>query len=172
MKELIKSRKKKNGALKVEKNKAKINDFSFDLSDDESQHSRTKKVSFLKTQRISSSFADTTSSESREKEPPNFNQNSDYSNSQHSTNDSEESVQPKSRDVGSYDSQITKEGSSKSLSYQTSGDTLLDLPLPLPSDNSVTETPEEKSSSPQTPQFSATDLRQASLAGLFALLLS
>ncbi|XP_074549694.1 microtubule-associated protein 9 [Halichoeres trimaculatus] len=164
LKELLKSRKEKASALKADKSKAKFNDF--DLSDDESQHSRTKRVSFLKTQRISSSFADTTSSESPEKEPPesSVSQDNAYNNSQHSTNDSEESAQQKSRDVDFSDSQITSESSSKTLSYQTSGDTLLDMPLPLPSDNTVAETPEAKSSSPQTPQFSAADLKQASSA--------
>uniref|UniRef100_A0A3Q3FXZ8 Microtubule-associated protein 9 n=1 Tax=Labrus bergylta TaxID=56723 RepID=A0A3Q3FXZ8_9LABR len=162
--ELLKSRKKRAGAFKAEKSKSKINDF--EISDDESKPGRTKRVSFLKTQRISSPSGDTTASESHEKEPLEYSvsHNNDYNNSfssQHSANVSEDNDRYKSSDVESADHQI------KSLSCQTSGDSFLDMPLPLPSDNSVTETPEGKSSSPQTPQLPASDLKHVSSAGLF-----
>ncbi|XP_070684502.1 microtubule-associated protein 9 [Pempheris klunzingeri] len=152
--QLLKSRKNRTGALKVRKSKSKIN--NFEISDDEDKHSRTKRVSFLKTQRISSPLGDTTASGSRETEPPD---SSDYNDSQ----------QFKNSDVESADPQITRESSSKSLSYQTSDDTLLDMPLPLLSDSSVTDTPgpEERSNSgleesSQTPP--ATDLGHESSA--------
>uniref|UniRef100_A0A3B5B275 Microtubule-associated protein 9 n=1 Tax=Stegastes partitus TaxID=144197 RepID=A0A3B5B275_9TELE len=142
--ELLKSRKKRNDALKAGKSKAKTN--TFELSDDEDKHSRTKKVSFLKSQRISSPSNDTTASESHENEPPDsstaehINHNGSFS-SQHSKNISEDSTQFKNSAAGSIDHQITRENSSKSLSYQTSDDTLLDMSLPLPSDGSMIETP-------------------------------
>ncbi|XP_060921182.1 microtubule-associated protein 9 [Labrus mixtus] len=165
--ELLKSRKKRAGAFKAEKSKSKINDF--EISDDESKPSRTKRVSFLKTQRISSPSGDTTASESHEKEPLDYSvsHNNDYNNSfssQHSANVSEDNDRYKSSDVESADHQITRQNSSKSLSWQTSGDSLLDMPLPLPSDNSVAETPEGKSSAPQTPQLPASNLKHVSSA--------
>ncbi|XP_073330677.1 microtubule-associated protein 9 [Pagrus major] len=174
LKELLESRKKRAGALKAGKSKAKINDF--DISDDEGKHSRTKRVSFLKTQRISPPSEDTPASESRENEPPDssIGRYNDYNNSfssHHSTNVSEDNTYLKNSDGESNDPQITRESTSKSLSYQTSEDTLLDMPLPLPSDNSMTETPgpEEKSNSAleessQTPQLSAADLKHMSSA--------
>lgn len=177
--ELLKSRKKKAGALKAGKSKGKINDF--EISDDEGKHGRTKRVSFLKTQRITSPLKDTAGSESSENELPgsSVGQHNDYNNSlssQHSTNVSEDNSQFKNSDVGSPDPQITRASTSKSLSYQTSEDTLLDMPLPLPSDNSVMETPgpEDKSisdleESSQTPQLSTTDLQHVSSTGLFTV---
>lgn len=153
--ELLKSRRKKSG-----KSKAKINDF--DISDDEGKHSKTKRVSFLKTQRISSPTEDTAASESRENEPPDSSKDrhNDY-NSQHSMNVSEDNVQSKTSDAESTDPQreLTRESTSQSLSYQTSGETLQDMPLPLPSD---TPAPEEKSDCAleersESPQLSAAD---------------
>ncbi|KAA8594840.1 hypothetical protein FQN60_011975 [Etheostoma spectabile] len=172
--ELLKSRKKRAGAFKAGKSKSKIN--NFEISDDEDKHGRTKRVSFLKTQRIFSPSGDTTASESRETEAPNSstglhsNYNDSFS-SQHSTNVSEDNVRFKSSGAESTDYQITRESSSKSMSYQTSDDTLLDMPLPLSSDSSVMETPcpEEKCNSvpeesSQTPQLSASDLKHVSSA--------
>ncbi|KAF1395204.1 hypothetical protein PFLUV_G00009120 [Perca fluviatilis] len=171
--ELLK-KKKRAGAFKAGKSKSKINDF--EISDDEDKNGMAKRVSFLKTQRIVSPSGDTTASESRETEPPDsstgrHNNYNDSFSSQHSTNVSEDNLRFKSSDVESTDPQITRESSSKSLSYQTSDDTLLDIPLPLSSDNSVMETPgpEEKSNSvleesSQTPQLSATDLKHVSSA--------
>lgn len=178
--QLLKSRKKKGGTFKAGKSKAKIN--NFDISDDEGKHGRTKRVSFLKTQRMGSPSEDATASESHENEPPDssIGQHNNHNNSlltQHSTNVSQDDTRFKDSDVESTDRQITRESSSKSLSYQTSDDTLLDMPLPLPSDSSVVETPgpEEKSDSgleesSQTPQLSAADLKHVSSAGLFTLL--
>ncbi|CAJ1052130.1 microtubule-associated protein 9-like [Xyrichtys novacula] len=162
---LLKSRKKKTSALRAEKSKTKINDF--ELSDDESKHSRTKRVSFLKTQRISSSSSDTTASHEKESLDQPASQNNDHEDSwfsQLSTPASEGDVPSKSSNVEFSDSQISRQSSSRSLSYQTSGDTLLDMPLPLPSDNSGTVTPEKKSSSPQTVRFPAAELKYASSA--------
>ncbi|XP_042244319.1 microtubule-associated protein 9 [Thunnus maccoyii] len=137
---LCKSRKQKSNALKVGKSKAKIN--NFELSDDEGKHGRTKRVSFLKTPKTPSE--DTTASEPHENEPPDYSASGSYNNlfsPQHSTNVSEDNVQFKDSRVESTDPQTTRENSSKSLSYQTSDDTLLDLPLPLPSDSSVMDSP-------------------------------
>lgn len=173
---LLKSRKKRADMLKAGKSKAKTTS-SFDLSDDEGKHSRTKKVSFLKTQRISSPANSSTASESQEK-----NELPDYPNaeraksngsvsSQYPTNVSKDEAQQKNSGVGSAYYQITRESSSKSLSYQTSDDTLLDMPLPLPSDSSVVETPGpvQKSSSvaeerSQTSQLSTCDLNHMASA--------
>lgn len=174
--ELLKSRKKKAASLKVGKSKAKINDF--DISDDEtSKLGRTKKVSFLKTKRITSPSGDTTTSETHENELPNssISQHNDYKNSlssQHSTNVSEDNTQFKNSEADSPNAQITS-----SLSYQPSEDTLLDMPLPLPSDSSVTESQgaEERSfsvleESSHTPQLPAADLKNVSSAGALSLL--
>ncbi|XP_054460981.1 microtubule-associated protein 9 [Anoplopoma fimbria] len=153
--------------------KSKINDFGF--SDDEDKHGKPKRVSFLKNQRIVSPSDDAAASESRENEPPDSSSgphgNYDSLSSQRSTNISNENVRFESSDAVSADPQITRESSSKSLSYHTSDDSLLDMPLPLPSDNRVAEYPgpEEKRNSvleesSQTLQFSATDLTHVSSA--------
>uniref|UniRef100_A0A8D3AF04 Microtubule-associated protein 9 n=1 Tax=Scophthalmus maximus TaxID=52904 RepID=A0A8D3AF04_SCOMX len=136
--ELLKSRRKRTDAFKSGKSKAKIN--NFELSDDEGKHGKTKRVSFLKTQRISFPSGDT--SESRENEPPDsslggHNNNNNSFSSPHTTSFSKYDSQYRN----GVDPQIPRESSSKSLSYQTSDDTLLDMPLPLPSDSSVVETP-------------------------------
>ena len=173
MNELIKSRKQRAGAFKAGKSKSKINDF--DISDDEGKQSRAKRVSFMKTQRISSNPGDTTASESRENEPPDsltgpHDHYSDSFSSQRSTNFSEDHIPLKSSDGESTDRQITRESSSKSLSYQTSDGTLPDTPLPLPSEHSMVETPgSEEKSNHQSPQLSAPDLKHVSSAGLFTL---
>ncbi|XP_040043230.2 microtubule-associated protein 9 isoform X2 [Gasterosteus aculeatus] len=159
--ELLKSRKKKSGSIKAAKSQAKTN--NFDISDDEGKQGRTKKVSFLKTQKIASP------SESRENEPPDPpagppSNHQDSSSSPRSTNISEENVRFDSSDGLSTDPRIARRSSSKSVSYQTSDDSLLDMPLPLPADN-IGEGPpcpgEERSSAPeggcQTPPVSAPD---------------
>ncbi|XP_061586096.1 microtubule-associated protein 9 [Cololabis saira] len=137
--QLIKSRKKKTDGFNVAKSKAKCS--AFDLSDDEDRHSRTKKVSFLKTQRNSSQSDDTAGSEPHEDKPPEspvdgFDSYNGSFSSQHPTNVSEENTQFKNSDLESGNSQVTRGNSS--LSFQTSDDT---LPLPLPSDGSVADTP-------------------------------
>uniref|UniRef100_I3JR34 Microtubule-associated protein 9 n=1 Tax=Oreochromis niloticus TaxID=8128 RepID=I3JR34_ORENI len=135
---LLKLRKKKTDPLKAGKNKAKFIN-NFDLSDDEDKHRRTKKVSFLKTQRISSPSNSTTASESQEKNEPLDSHTAarDSSNGSASSQRSTDDAQLKNAHVDSADPQITRESSSKSLSYHTSDDTLLDMPLPLPSDSSM-----------------------------------
>nr|XP_012778206.1 microtubule-associated protein 9 [Maylandia zebra] len=169
---LLKLRKKKTDPLKAGKNKAKIIN-NFDLSDDEDKHRRTKKVSFLKTKRISSPSNSTTASESQEKNEPLDSHTAarDSSNGSASSQRSTDDAQFKNARVDSADPQITRESSSKSLSYQTSDDTLLDMPLPLPSDSSVVETPgpEQKSGSAaeessQTSQLSTCDLNHTASA--------
>uniref|UniRef100_A0A4W6BNL9 Microtubule-associated protein 9 n=1 Tax=Lates calcarifer TaxID=8187 RepID=A0A4W6BNL9_LATCA len=87
----LKSRTKKSGAFK--KNKAKIN--NFELSDDEGKHERKKKVSFLKSQRISSPSEDTVAPESRENEPPDSSvgEHNDSFSSQHSTHVGEDDTE-------------------------------------------------------------------------------
>uniref|UniRef100_A0A3Q0RSJ4 Microtubule-associated protein 9 n=1 Tax=Amphilophus citrinellus TaxID=61819 RepID=A0A3Q0RSJ4_AMPCI len=95
---LLKSRKKRADTLKAGKSKAKTSN-SFELSDDEGKHSRTKKVSFLKTQRIGSPANSSTASESQEKNelpdypnPERANSNGSVS-SQYPTNVSKDEAQ-------------------------------------------------------------------------------
>ncbi|XP_045904071.1 microtubule-associated protein 9 isoform X1 [Micropterus dolomieu] len=166
---LLKSRKQRAGSFKTGKSKGKIN--NFEISDDEAKHGKTKRVSFLKTQRISSPSEDTTVSHENESPDSSDGRHNNYNNSfssQQSTNVGEDDIR---FGVESTDPQITRESSSKSLSYQMSGDTLLDMPLPLPSDSSVIETPgpEEKSNSvleegSQISELSETDLKHMSSA--------
>uniref|UniRef100_UPI003AAF0D71 microtubule-associated protein 9 n=1 Tax=Centroberyx gerrardi TaxID=166262 RepID=UPI003AAF0D71 len=136
MKELLRSRKKRSDAFKAGKSKAKINDF--ELSDDEGKHRRPKKVSFLKTQRISSPLQDVMASDSHENELPDSsvtghsNQNSSFP-PQHSTRFNEEDVKSEKSDVDSQP-QSTRTFPSESPSYQTS-EGQLDTPLPLLSDS-------------------------------------
>ncbi|KAG7487166.1 hypothetical protein JOB18_048059 [Solea senegalensis] len=150
---LLKSRKEKTDAFKAGKSRAKINDF--DLSDDEGKLQKTKKVSFLKTQRIS--FPSENTSVSHENEPPEspisgHDNNNSSSSLQSSSNSIKHDTGYKNSVGEPVDPQILRENSNKSLSHQTSEDTLLDLPLSLPSDSRETETPgpEEK-----TPHLSA-----------------
>ncbi len=176
--EFLKSRKKKAGAFKAGKSKTKSNDF--DISDDDTnKFGRTKRVSFLKTKTITSPSGNTTASESREFEPPDvFGEHSDFKNSfssQHFTNVSDDNTQLKTSSAESPNPQVTRESSNKSLSYQTSADSLLDMPLPLPSDNSVmgSQEAEEKSISlleenSQNLRLSAADLKRTS-SGLLSL---
>ncbi|XP_028263746.1 microtubule-associated protein 9 [Parambassis ranga] len=167
--ELLKSRKQRTDAFKAGKSKAKINDF--ELSDDEGKQStgRTKRVSFLKTQQSSSNSNGTTASESHKNvlagSPIAGSSTNDSFTSQNTTNVSENNEHFR---VSS--AERTRENSS--LSYQTSDDTLLDMPLPLPSDSSVGDTPgpEDKGSSDvvessQTPHLPATDLNDTTAEG-------
>uniref|UniRef100_A0A8C3B0B3 Microtubule-associated protein 9 n=1 Tax=Cyclopterus lumpus TaxID=8103 RepID=A0A8C3B0B3_CYCLU len=122
--ELLKSRRKKKraGATKAANGEPQIiNDFK--ISDDEGQPGRAKRVSFVKTQKIVSPSDGDASGPSA---GPRSNAD-DSSSSRHS--------------VVSADPRVATGSSSKSLSYHTSDDSLLDGPLPLPSDNSVAETP-------------------------------
>lgn len=128
---------------------------NFELSDDQDKQGRTKRVSFLKSQRIKSPSEDTTESELLS----GHNNYSDSFPSQHSTNISENNTQFKNCEEESTDPQLTRESSSKSVSYQTSDDTLMGMSLPLPSDGSVTETPGP----------SASELEHMSPAGLFTM---
>ncbi|XP_029948743.1 microtubule-associated protein 9 [Salarias fasciatus] len=167
LQKLLKLRKEKTGALKSAKSKSKSS--TFDLSDDESKDGKTKKVSFLKTQRTSFFSNNTTGSESQEVERPDSSVggHANYSDSFASTNASEDDTELKSSHEKPADHQNISTNLSDSLSYQTSGDTLLDLPLPLPSDGSVGETPgpEEKSVSSLTPPLSTSDLNHTASAG-------
>lgn len=130
--ELLKSRRKKKraGASKATKGEPHIIK-DFEISDDEGQPGRTKRVSFLKTQKIVSPL-DGDVSESRENEPPGPSAGP-------RSNADDSSSSPRS--ALSADPQVAKGSSSKSLSYHTSDNSLLDGPLPVPSDNSVAETP-------------------------------
>ncbi|XP_047434708.1 microtubule-associated protein 9 [Mugil cephalus] len=166
---LLQSRKKKAGAFKGGKSKDKIN--NFELSDDEGKHSKPKKVSFLKTQRIVSPSNDTTASELRENQPPDSHADHSGSfSSQHSTNVSGDNTQFKNSDLESADPQISGENSRKSLSSnQTSDDTLLDMPLASPSDTPAeTPGPEDDGESLERSQdlrLSASDLNSAAPSG-------
>lgn len=156
---LLTSRKQRTEAFKAGKSKAKINDF--ELSDDEDKQSRTKRVSFLKTQQSSSNSNGTTASESHK----NVLTGSPIVGS--STYDSFTSQNNEHFRVSG--AECTRENSS--LSYQTSDDTLLDMPLPLPSDSRVADTPGPEQSS-QTPHLPATDLNDTTAEGLFSPLRS
>ncbi|XP_034441572.1 microtubule-associated protein 9 [Hippoglossus hippoglossus] len=172
--QLLKSRKKKADAFKAGKSKANTHN-TFDLSDDKDKHGKTKRVSFLKSKRISFSSED--ASESRENEQPDssvvghYNHNNSIS-SQHSTSGSKYDTQSKNSVVEPVDPQTPRGSLSRSLSYQTSDD-LLDMPLPLPPDGSVTETPgpEEKSNTfleetSQTPDLSGPDIKHVPSADI------
>ncbi|KAK9540170.1 hypothetical protein VZT92_002639 [Zoarces viviparus] len=138
LKELLKLNKKSAGAIKAANSQPKINDF--DISDDEGKRGRTKRVSFLKTQRIVSPPDDAAAPESRENDPPDSS-TGPHSNHSDSTNIGDDNVPFERRDAVFAVSQLTRRSPSKSLSYQTSDDSLLDSPLPLPSDNSGAGTP-------------------------------
>ncbi|XP_055366860.1 microtubule-associated protein 9 isoform X2 [Betta splendens] len=151
LKELLKSRKKRTEAFKAGRSKGTINDF--DISDDASTPGRTKKVSFLKSQRTRSPSEDTTTPESHGNDPldNSFSRNNSYKNS----------ASEKTTLLNSADSQITEDSASKSVSRQTSDGTLTDMPLPLPSDSSLTETPGPELSHPsaaETKHLSSVDL--------------
>lgn len=155
--ELLKSRGKKAAASKAGRNKAKINDF--DISDDESKRGRTKRVSFLKTQRVSSPSEDTTASDLHENEPdPCGGQSTDNNslNTLYSLNASEDNS-----DGEFIDARTAGEKQRKSFSFQSSEDAPLDESLA--SANSVVE------QGSLTPQLPALDRNHLSSAGLFLL---
>lgn len=170
MNELLKSREKKAAASKARRNKAKINDF--DISDDENKRGRTKRVSFLKTQRVSVPFEDTTASDLHESEPdPCGGQSTDNNslNALYSLNASEDNG------AGEFvDAKSAEKRHSKSFSFQSSEDAPFDESVV--SAGSVVEPTylEEKVSSAVehgrlTPQFPALDRSHLSSAGLFWL---
>lgn len=108
-------------------------------------------------------------SETSDSRHNNYN---DSLSTQRSTNVSEDNIKYKSSYGETADPQIRRQSSVKSLSFQTSDDTLPDMLLPLPSDNSVIETPvpDENSNleeSYQSAQLSANNLTHVSTAGLF-----
>lgn len=170
---LLKSRREKAGA--TGRSKAKINEFG--ISDDGSKHGRTKRVSFLKTQRIRSPSEDTSPSDSCEHKLPDSSvcQNYDCDNSCSPQQPiHEDETQFRNGDGESTDHQIARESTGKPLPYRMFEDTLLDTSLP--SDKKVMQPPgaEEKSSSvleetSQTPQLPAADLSRLPSAGLFTL---
>ncbi|KAK1886031.1 Microtubule-associated protein 9 [Dissostichus eleginoides] len=170
--QLLKSRKERARAFKAGKSKSKIN--TFEVSDDEDKHGRTKRVSFLKSKRIDTPLEVTTAPELGENDPSDtsdsrHNNSNDSLSTQRSTNVSEDNINYKSSYGETADPQITKQSSVKSLSFQTSDDTLPDMLLPLPSDNSVIETPvrDENSNleeSYQSAQLSANNLTHVSTA--------
>ncbi|XP_041840299.1 microtubule-associated protein 9 [Melanotaenia boesemani] len=159
--ELLKSRKKKIDAFKAGKTKAKLD--NFELSDDEDKQNRPKKVSFLKTQRKSSSPNATTPSEGQENEPAgsSVDEQANYNGSfppQNSAHVREDNSHFENRGLESPDPEITRGYSS--LSYLTSDDT---LSLPLPSEGSVVNTPgpEEKKRNPVVGESSETPQRSS-----------
>ncbi|KAI4832416.1 hypothetical protein KUCAC02_015385 [Chaenocephalus aceratus] len=130
--QLLKSRKERAKAFKAGKSKSKIN--TFEVSDDEDKHGRTKRVSFLKSKRIDTPLEVTTAPELGENDP------SDTSDSRHNN----------------YNDSLSTQRS-------TNMTPLPDMLLPLPSDNSVIETPvpDENSNleeSYQSAQLSANNL--------------
>lgn len=164
--ELLKSREKKAAASKAQRNKAKFNDF--DISDDESKRGRTKRVSFLKTQRVSVPSVDTTASDLHVNEPdscggPNTDNNS--LNALSSLNASE--------DNGAGDFiDAAEKNQNKSSSFQSSEDAPLDSSVASADSVVGPSDPEEKGSwtveqGRLTPQFPALDCNHPSSAGLF-----
>lgn len=135
--ELLNSRKKKVDAFKAGRSKAKTVNFEF--SDDEDKPTKTKRVSFLKTQRIHSPLEGTSIDGQIENEYSSYSIDGCSSfSSKHSTNVSDQSSDKRS-DLGSTHSRDTQESTNRSLSHQLSEDTLQDIPLPLPSDSSIGE---------------------------------
>lgn len=171
MNELLKSRGKKAAASKAGRNKGKINDF--DVSDDESKRSRAKRVSFLKTQRVSFPSEDTTASDLHENEPdPCGGQSTDNNslNALNSLNASEDNS-----DGEFIGARTAGEHQRKSFSFQSSKDAQLES---LTSAKSEVEPshPQEKVSSAveqgiQTPQSPALDRSHLSSSGLYLLFL-
>lgn len=170
---LLKSRKEKAGA--TGRSKTKINDFG--ISDDESKHGRTKRVSFLKTKRIISPSEDTSPSDSCEQKLPDSSVRRTYDcdnslSPQQSIHEHE--TQFRNGDGDSTDHRNARESTGKPLLHRMFEGTLLDTPLL--SDKMVTQPSgtEERSSSgleetSQTPQLPAADLSRLPSAGLFTL---
>ncbi|XP_068607070.1 microtubule-associated protein 9 [Brachionichthys hirsutus] len=139
---LLHLRKKKASALKAKKSKTRANDF--DVSDDEGDPDRIKRVSFLKSQRIRSPSDATATSESHDNKlpDPSVSRHADGNHSlssQHSKDDT--------RFKDSYgepaDLHFAKESAHESRSFPTSEDTTKDTPLPaLPCDDSGMERPD------------------------------
>ncbi|XP_034043654.1 microtubule-associated protein 9 [Thalassophryne amazonica] len=140
--ELLKSRKKRADAFKTGRSKGKINDF--DLSDDEQKDAQTKRVSFLKSRRITSTLEDTVASESNENEPLNSyaeghsDQKSLFS-LQSSTNECEGNITHTKSVVESSNTQDIAENPDESPSNQNPEDTELNLALTLLSNTYVIE---------------------------------
>uniref|UniRef100_A0A3Q3W5H7 Uncharacterized protein n=1 Tax=Mola mola TaxID=94237 RepID=A0A3Q3W5H7_MOLML len=142
---LLKSRREKAGA--TGRSKAKINDFG--ISDDGSKHGRTKRVSFLKTQRIRSPSEDTWPSDSCEHKLPDSSVCQNY--------DCDNSCSPQ-QPIHEDETQF-RNGDGESTDHQNAREST---------------GAEEKSSSvleetSQTPQLPAADLSRLPSAGLFTL---
>ncbi|XP_028307628.1 microtubule-associated protein 9-like isoform X2 [Gouania willdenowi] len=117
--ELLKSRKKKTDAFKASKKKAQFN--TFELSDDEGRENRTKKVSFLKTQRNFSPQNNTTVSESQDNEVADSsvvisNDLNDSFSSKHSTKASDEITRGENGFLDSTDAQKPEQNSGENMS--------------------------------------------------------
>ncbi|KAM4603424.1 microtubule-associated protein 9 isoform 3-T3 [Polymixia lowei] len=138
LKELLKSRKKRTDAFKSGKSKAKINKFEF--LDDEGETARPKRVSFLKTQRISSPLQDMASDlhENEHPDSPISGRPTNSSPSQHSTSFNEDHTES----IDSVKSRVefARESPRESLSHQILEGSQLDTSSPLPFDNGVVET--------------------------------
>lgn len=166
--QLLESREKKAVASKAQRNKAKISDF--DISDDESKRVRTKRVSFLKTQRVRVPSVDSTASDLHENEPdPCGGQNpgNNSLNALYSLNASE--------DIGAGEFlDAAEKHQSKSHSFQSSADSPLDgsvasadsVVRPLCPEENVSFLGEQSRLTPQVP---ALDHNHLSSEGLFML---
>ncbi|XP_024914434.1 microtubule-associated protein 9 isoform X2 [Cynoglossus semilaevis] len=142
----LKSRKKRADAFRSGKTRGKIN--TFDLSDDEDKPEKTKKVSFLKTQKVT--FTKEETSDSQEYEPPDSSHigHNNEDKLQKASDNSECDTQSKNSGTDHIGPQIPTESSSKSHSVSPS-DSTLDLPF----DSSVTKAPdqEENTGHPSVP---------------------
>ncbi|XP_056136578.1 microtubule-associated protein 9 [Lampris incognitus] len=140
LKELLKSRKKRTDTFKSLGSKARNNDFQ--LSDDEGENVRPKRVSFLKTQRISSLSLDKTASNSYENGPPSTSLESSHNQSdsfpsQHSSNLSEEQTKFQVSETRNVDP--TRKSPSDSLSNRTLEDSQPGTPCPSTPGNGMME---------------------------------
>ncbi|KAJ8001240.1 hypothetical protein DPEC_G00192280 [Dallia pectoralis] len=137
LKELLNSRKKRIDAFKVGKNRAKVNDFN--LSDDEEENKRPKKVSFMKTRTDSSHSPDLAKPDTHKNNLTNISMCVKHSESHH---------QVYSRLSAPDDSQIQSSHSLLSQPSQTESQFQssleknghLNSPLPLPFNNDQIET--------------------------------
>ncbi|XP_062333729.1 microtubule-associated protein 9 isoform X2 [Osmerus eperlanus] len=180
LKELLSSRKKRVDAFKAGKSKAKINDFQ--LSDDEGENERPKKVSFMKTRRVNKSplqdVVPTSPDNGQTDSTIGDNTTSPSQRPKSSRHDNKESIASENHDWDSPLSSILRKSPSEARLGRTSENSQWDSPFPLPSDGVEVETPlplssessEEKKGSvvgeqkPPSPQPLAGGVTHTSLA--------
>ena len=183
LKELLSSRKKCVDAFKAGKSKAKINNFQ--LSDDEGENERPKKVSFMKTRRVNESplqdvvptSPDNGQTDSTIGDNSQRNTTSPSQRPKSSRHDNKESRASENYDWDSPLSSILRKSSSEARLGRTSENSQWDSPLPSDGVEVETQLPmssessEEKKGSvvgeqkPPSPQPLAGGVTHTSLAG-------